>query len=92
MDVPIGIDENGRGKFNIDFFELRHSEFTEARRKKLRLLESLKGLVDLALKEGIPKENQLITNALQELRTATSPEEEFSSMAIDFLKDWLPLK
>lgn len=48
--------------------------------------------MDLALKEGIPKENQLITNALQELRTATSPEEEFSSMAIDFLKDWLPLK
>lgn len=90
-DEPIGIDSRGRGQFNIDFFDLRHSEFEEGRRTKLELLEVLKMLVDKQLRQGTPKNDPEIVKSLDVLRKAILPEAEYSSMAIDFLQGWPPL-
>lgn len=91
-DEPIGIDVNGRGKFNIDFFDLRHSEFEEGRRTKLGLLKALKDAVDLLLSAGFAVTEPVVENSLNKLRQAMNPEAEFSSMAIDFLSGWPPLE
>lgn len=87
-DEPVGVDHNGRGKFNIDFFDLRHSEFEEARRTKLGLLKGLKESVDLMISAGIDANNPVIVSNLSELRQAVLPQAEFSSMAIDLLSGW----
>ncbi len=92
LDEPISIDDDDRGKFNIDFFDLRHSEFEEGRRTKLKFLTQIKKLIDKALSLGTPIDDPEIVESLDLLRYAMSPEAEFSSMAIDFLSGWPPLE
>lgn len=86
MDEPKAVDE--RGQFNIDFFDLRHSEFEEGRRTKMKFLSITKKLVEKMLSMGVPMDDPEIIESIDLLRYAISPEAEFSSMAIDFLKDW----
>lgn len=88
LDEPRSIDDIGRGQFNIDFFDLRHSEFEEARRTKLKLLRTTRQLIDKLLSIGVLIDDPEIADSIDTLRYAVSPEAEFSSMAIDFLKDW----
>jgi hypothetical protein len=85
---PVPITE--RGRFNIDFFNLRHPEFVEARREKFQLMKGIKDLVDKGLLEG--KDKNEYKNEIELLRSKMNPSSEFSSMAIDFLKDWPPLQ
>lgn len=88
LDEPRSIDVKGRGQFNIVFFDLRHSEFEEARRIKFKFLKTTKNLIDKLLSMGVPIDDPDIVESLDVLRYAISPKAEFSSMAIDFLKDW----
>jgi uncharacterized protein (TIGR02646 family) len=83
---PYGVDE--RGKLNIELLGLRHSEFSEARLKKLVELKILRDLVDLLLLKGIDKNEPLIIETIALLKSATSSQAEFSSMAKDFLSGW----
>lgn len=87
-DEPISIDPDDRGKFNIDFFDLRHPEFEESRRVKLKTLKGVKKLVDKLLSIGVSIDDSDIVESMDLLRYEMSPEAQFSSMAIDFLKDW----
>ncbi|WP_417353510.1 hypothetical protein [Flavobacterium alkalisoli] len=91
-DEPRSVDARARGQFNIDFFDLRHSEFAEGRRTRLKLLEVAKKLVDRLLSMGVPVDDPEIVESLDVLREAISPEAEYSSMAIDFLHGWAPLQ
>jgi uncharacterized protein (TIGR02646 family) len=91
LDEPVSVDRKGRGKFNIDFFDLRHSEFEEGRRVKLKTMTGLKKLVDKLLTIGIPIDDPEIVESLDLLRYEMSPQAQFSSMAIDFLSGWPPL-
>lgn len=91
-DEPKGVDAKGRGKFNIDFFDLRHSEFEEGRRTKLGLLTALRDAVDLLLSSGFTLADPVVANSLDNLKRTMQPEAEFSSMAIDFLSGWPPLE
>ncbi len=83
-EEPFGIDE--RGKFNVTFFQLRHHELDEARRTRFKLLMLIKDAVDIGIKYGIDKNE--FEEQINELRKSMNPEEEFSSMAIDFLQGW----
>lgn len=83
-DEPIGIDE--RGKINIEFFKLRHPDFTEARLKRFIFLKAIKDLVEENIANGKSKDEYAVPIGL--LREAMQPTEEFSSMAIDFLSGW----
>ncbi len=85
-DEPVHI--TSKGQFNIEFLGLRHSEFEEARRKKLHLLKSLRDAVDLLIASGINPADPVLTDLIGPLRLAVKPTEEFSSMALDFLKGW----
>jgi UDP-N-acetyl-D-galactosamine dehydrogenase len=51
-------------KFNIDFFNLTHPEFEEARRKKFQLLKGLKELVDLSLSKGSSINDPVIKSSI----------------------------
>lgn len=92
LDEPISIDPDKRGKFNIDFFNLTHSEFEEARRKKFQLLKGLKELVDLSLSKGSSINDPVIKSSIDLLKESMRPQDEFSSMAIDYLQNWPPLQ
>ena len=83
-EEPYPVDE--RGLFNITFFQLRHSEFDEARRTKFNLLKALKDLIDIGISQGHNK--AIYADQIKLLREAMSPKSEFSSMAIDFLSEW----
>lgn len=83
-DEPFGLDE--RGKFNVDFFQLRHPELEEARRTRFKCLMVIKDAVDKGIKAGIDKKE--FEEQIDVLRKSMNPEEVFSSMAIDFLQGW----
>lgn len=87
-DEPISIDLEDRGKFNIDFFNLRHPEFEEGRRTKLKTIILLKKLVDKLLSIGLPIDDPEIAESIDLLRYEMSAESQFSSMAIDVLSGW----
>jgi hypothetical protein len=91
-DEPISIDSDNRGQFNIDFFDLTHPEFEEARRTNFQLIKLAKEQVDLLLSLGLQNDDQIIIDSLNILRERMSPSSDFSSMAIDYLQDWSPLK
>jgi uncharacterized protein (TIGR02646 family) len=82
----IGIDSSGRGEFNILFFKLRHPELDEARRTKFKILKGLKELIESAILLGMSKTE--LKPYIEVLKESMSPKSEFSSMAIDFLKEW----
>ncbi len=89
-EEPKGIDDEGRGEFNITFFQLRHFDFTEARRERLAFIKGMKELIEIGIANGKTKEE--LKTYIELLRTAMSPKAEFSSMAIDFLSGWPPLQ
>lgn len=83
-DEPYGVD--ARGKFNVDFFNLRHPDLAEARRVRFKTLKVIKQTVEKLIESGIDK--TLCQELIERLRVAMDPDQEFSSMAIDFLQDW----
>ena len=82
----IGIDSSGRGEFNISFFKLRHPHLDEQRRTKFKFIMCLKKLIESAILMGETKGN--LKPHIETLKETMDPKSEFSSMAIDFLKDW----
>lgn len=85
-DEPIALTERGRAC--IDLLHLRHPEFEEARRTRLRILKKFKNSVDKALEKGYSIDEPEIADVIDELKEAVQPRAPFSSMAIDFLQDW----
>lgn len=85
-EEPKGVDSAGRGEFNIKFFQLRHTDFTEARRERLAFLKAMKELIEIAIAKGEKKKELKLH--IDQLRATMSPGAEFSSMAIDFLSGW----
>lgn len=77
-----------KGKQNIDLLGLRHSSFTEARRKRFKELKWLKDQVDIAVATGLGLDHDVIKGNIDKLKAAIKPSAEFSSMAIDLLQDW----
>lgn len=92
LDEPISIDTDNRGKFNIDFFNLTHSEFEEARRTKIQLLQVIRDLADVLLANGFKIDDPNVKPAFEILKESIMPQAEFSSMAIDYLQNWPPLQ
>ncbi len=83
-DEPYGVDS--RGKFNVEFFNLRHPDLAEARRERFKILKVIKEAVEKLIDGGIDKIQ--CKDLIDKLRIAMEPDQEFSSMAIDFLQDW----
>ena len=85
-DEPIALTE--RGRVCIELLQLRHPEFEEARRTRLRILKKFKTSVDKALERGFTVEEPEIAAVIEELKESVQPTAAFSSMAIDLLQDW----
>ena len=85
-EEPCPYQGSSKGKFNIEFFQLRHTEFDEARRSHLAFIRTIKELID----KGIAEENDVseYTEPIDLLKKAMKPDKQFSSMVIDFLKGW----
>jgi len=89
-EEPFPYNGSRKGKFNIDFFQLRHPEFDNARGERLAFIRTIRDLVD----EGLSNGNEVSDyfEPINLLKETMKPDKAFSSMAIDFLKDWPPLK
>jgi len=85
-DEPIALTL--RGLCSINLLCLRHPEFEEARRARLRVLKLFKDRVDEALENGHSKDEPNVAEMINELKAATFSAAEFSSMAKDFLQGW----
>jgi uncharacterized protein (TIGR02646 family) len=85
-DEPYALTK--RGLCSIKILRLRHSEFEEARRERLKILKLFKELVDKALESGHSKDEPNIVKMIDVLKEATSSNAAFSSMAIDLLQGW----
>ncbi len=83
-DEPFGVDD--RGRFNVEFFKLRHPELEEARRTKFHSLNIIRTLIEKALARGDDKSEY--REDIEFLKSCMNASAEFSSMAIDFLQDW----
>ena len=83
-EEPYGINE--KGKFNVKFFQLRHPQLAEARKTWFKLLNAIKTAVEKGIERGDDKSEY--QEEIDVLRESMNPEEQFSSMAIDFLQDW----
>lgn len=87
-DEPVGVDDEGRGHFNIIFLGLRHSSFVDDRSDKFIALQRMKDTIDIAIAQGLDINSPILQPNLTALREAVLPTAEFSSMAINLLQGW----
>lgn len=83
---------SSRGKKTIELLDLRNGQFDEARRKLFAHLKVMKNAADLLIRNGEPLGTPELADLIAELKKAIQPDAEFSSMAIDFLQGWPPLR
>ena len=85
-DMPYGVDK--RGQINIEFFNLRHKDFVNARMAWFQILKRAKETIELGIAQGLDKTNPIFAPSQTTLRESILPDAQFSSMALDFLPEW----
>ena len=85
-EEPIGLTERGRRTVKL---LLRHDDLDEGRRKRFQFLDSLKSIYNAPTIIGNDQEK--LVRIKQILDEAIRPDAEYSSMAIDLLKNSNPM-
>lgn len=88
QDVPVGIDQDGRGNYNINFFELKdRGDIKSIRQDRFKLYKTQSLIANISIPGAVGSTE--IASAKKFLKTATKSKQPFAGMIRENIKKGL---